>query len=158
MSRLSASIRHRLKFQHHTLFELTDGKDLSLKPDPSKWSVFEQIVHLAAYQPSFFHRIKLILETDEPTFQRYEAAKDPLFHDFLQLQLSDLESIITRDRQEIITLLFSLTEVELDRGANHPLYGHLDIVGWTEFFLIHEAHHLFAIFRMTRYDTMSQQQ
>lgn len=30
----------------------------------------------------------------------------------------------------------------------HPVYGPMTLEGWTEFFLLHEAHHLFTILRL----------
>jgi hypothetical protein len=42
-----------------------------------------------------------------------------------------------------------LSPDKLDRTGIHPKYGKLNIIDWTEFFLLHEAHHLFAIFQLT---------
>lgn len=51
--------------------------------------------------------------------------------------------------QNLNELIFTLSEKELDRTGVHKKYGDLNIVQWIEFFLLHEAHHLFTIFQLT---------
>jgi hypothetical protein len=150
MNMLSDSIQYRLRFQHQTLFELVEGKDLSRRPEPSKWSAFEQLVHLAAYQPVFLKRVQLILNTENPGFERYVAEQDPLFHEYIKKDLTGLLSIVSELRADICSELLGLDPEQLSRTGIHPRYGLMDITGWTEFFLLHEAHHLFAIFSLTR--------
>ncbi len=41
-----------------------------------------------------------------------------------------------------------LHEEQLMRIGLHPVYGPMTIEGWTEFFLLHEAHHFFTILRL----------
>ena len=36
--------------------------------------------------------------------------------------------------------------------GHHPKYGALTLVEWTEFFLLHEAHHLFTLFKLLNED------
>jgi hypothetical protein len=42
-----------------------------------------------------------------------------------------------------------LNDAILRREGIHPVYGVFNIGQWTDFFLLHEAHHLFAIFVLT---------
>jgi hypothetical protein len=39
---------------------------------------------------------------------------------------------------------------QLALKGTHPKYGTLMITEWTEFFLLHEAHHLFTLFRLSK--------
>jgi hypothetical protein len=49
-----------------------------------------------------------------------------------------------------LELITNLNDGELLLTGTHPKFGVLTIPGWTEFFLLHEAHHLFTIFRLAK--------
>ena len=116
--------------------------------DPAKWSIRDQVAHLAKYQPEFLRRIKLIVDTDVPSFPRYRADEDPEFEMWRSWTITKLIEALERGRHEIILYLNSLTPTELNRQGIHPIYGKLNIVDWVEFFLLHESHHLFSIFQL----------
>ncbi len=150
---LSTSIAVRLAHQHETISSLTDGlseTELKRKVIQDKWSGFEQIAHLAAYQPSFIGRLESILVEPEPAFERYSAEKDPLFHNCLKLSVTQLEDGIAADRLSIQKRLSGLSESELNRTGLHPKFGKMNLVQWTEFFLLHEAHHIYFLFMLTQ--------
>lgn len=143
----------RLQVQHNSLdFIIKDLSDSDLRKaiEPGKWSIFENIAHLAAYQHSFQKRIGIILNEENPSFPRYTAEADPLFHDMVTFSTNDVIDDLNYSRNEINVLLSELNDTELIRTAVHPLYGKMDIMQWTEFFLLHEAHHLFTIFKLER--------
>lgn len=69
---LSSSVLSRLQYQHHTISELTKNfteEQLRLRVNPDKWSAFENIVHLVAYQPIFIERIELMLKEENPSLE-----------------------------------------------------------------------------------------
>src|SRR6266700_502836 len=77
---LSTSILTRLEHQHETVHELTKGfseEQLRQRVNPDKWSVFQQLAHLASYQPVFLHRMQQIEQQHQPAFERYVADNDP---------------------------------------------------------------------------------
>jgi hemerythrin superfamily protein len=134
---LSASIIARLQYQHHTIAELSDKfteEQLKLHIVPDKWSAFENIVHLTAYQPTFTQRIELMLHEENPSFQRYVAENDDRFHEYLKLSLSVLLSHTNHDRSLIFDRLHSLSGVQLNRKGTHPKYGLLKVFQWADFF------------------------
>lgn len=138
-----------MEHQHLSLFDIIkDIDETGLKQHmiEGKWSAFENIVHLVAYQPTFMYRLQRILHEDQPVFERYTADNDPHFHACLQQSLPDLMEDFQTDRLMIMNNLRALSAVQLERKANHPKFGLLDIAGWAQFFLLHEAHHLFTIF------------
>ena len=148
---ITPSIQSRLQFQHQTVSELINGyseKDLKRQPIPGKWSAFENIVHLAVYQPVFHDRVDQILSGKNPSFQRYVADTDPDFIESLQKPLAEQ----LRHLHDVRTLIFQKitqsTPDQLSLTANHPKFGNLSLVQCTEFFLLHEAHHLFTIFQL----------
>jgi len=149
---LSDSILARLQYQYKTIDELISGlteEQLKQRINPGKWSAFENIVHLAAYQPTFIRRLNLMLNENEPLFERYVAENDPVFYEYLKKSLSELLSDIATKRIAIINLLKNLDEQQLNREGKHPVYGLITIARWADFFLLHEAHHLWIIFQLT---------
>jgi len=45
----------------------------------------------------------------------------------------------------VIHQVSGLSDEQLTRTGLHPVLGEMDIPLWLEFFLLHEAHHLYAI-------------
>jgi hypothetical protein len=150
---LSQSLHTRLLHQQETLPELIAGfseERLRQRTNPDKWSIFENIAHLAVYQHVFTNRLQHIVEEQEPAFERYVGDHDPLFLAYRERSLKEVLSDIARQRSHIIGLFDSYDEKLLQRSGLHPKYGRMSLLQWTEFFLLHEAHHLFAIFILTR--------
>jgi hypothetical protein len=115
---------------------------------PGKWSIFENIVHLASYQHAFMARVQRILDEDEPQFPRYVAETDPLFHDNCTKTTREIMQDLITARRAMIDKILPLDDKLLDRTGGHPLYGAMDVVRWLHFFVLHESHHLFTIFKL----------
>jgi hypothetical protein len=150
---LSTSILTRLQYQHQALPELIDGlseQQLKQRINPDKWSAFENIAHLAAYQPTFIVRMERIAVEEAPSFERYVAEKDPGFPVYLNYPLQTILEYIPLRAAIITTQLTHLDEAGLLRVALHPKYGRLTVTQWTQFYLLHEAHHLFTIFMLSQ--------
>lgn len=148
---LYTSLSDRLKTQYLTIEQLVSGINndkLNISPAHGKWSALDNIAHLARYQKIFTGRIHQILNEDTPVFDRYNGDFDPEFSPFRSLPLTALLEIINADRIIINDLLLELTPIELSRIGVHPKYGRLTILKWAEFFILHEAHHLFTIFQL----------
>lgn len=148
---LSSSIALRLQYQHQTINELIEGHaedQLKLRTIPDKWSLFENIVHLVSYQDIFQQRIDKILTGTNPSFERYVAENDPRFDEYLQQPLQQLLQTLHSVRKQFYDRLNHLSIDKLLFFGHHPKYGALTLVQWTEFFLLHEAHHLFTMFKL----------
>jgi hypothetical protein len=113
-----------------------------------KWSIHENIAHLAKYQPVFLDRIRKILTNETPEFEAYKAEDDDEFEIYCAFTTYELLKKISHDREIIFQLITNLPPDKLERTGTHPKYGKLTVLDWTEFFLLHEAHHLFTIFRL----------
>ena len=74
------------------------------------------------------------------------ADNDPQFPLYLELPLSQLLTGLDEHRAVIFNTLEGMREDDLKRIGRHPKYGSMDVHAWTEFFLLHEAHHLYTIF------------
>jgi hypothetical protein len=139
--------------QHGTIRDLTAGlpvESLQCRILPNKWSVFENIAHLAAYQPVFITRLERIGREPSPVFERYVAEQDPAFPSYLEKSYEALLGNIDDQRTVILSRLKDGGEVLLTKTGLHPRYGLLTGQEWTEFFLLHEAHHLYTIFQLVR--------
>lgn len=147
---LSASILARLQYQHQTIRELIKDlpkETLRQRVNPDKWSAFENIAHLAAYQTVFISRIERMKNEAPPEFERYVAEKDPLFPPYLERPLPELLADIDNRRSVIFSELTGMNEEMLGKTGLHPHYGLFTMAQWTEFFLLHEGHHLYIIFQ-----------
>jgi uncharacterized damage-inducible protein DinB len=150
---LYPSLISRLMDQHTSLDIMVTGLDdakLNQQPEPGKWSIHDNIAHLAVYQPLTINRIKAILEKESPTFDPYKADDDEIFLAWRQWPAHKLLSTLYTDRETLYQLVTKLSKAELNRTGTHLKYGKMTIVEWTEFFLLHEAHHQFTIFRLVQ--------
>ena len=90
-----------------------------------------------------------MLRDTEPLFERYVADNDPRFLQYLEKSLVELLEDIRSDRQVIVNLLMQANEQQLNRSGRHKAYGLIKLAGWVDFFLLHEAHHLWTIFQLS---------
>lgn len=149
---LPSSVSTRLQYQHKSLIEIIDGlsdEQIRMAVNPGKWSIFENIVHLTAYQHIFINRVKEMLELPTPSFQRYMAEADPMFHEKCTRSTREIMQDLLTTRKEMSAGLLSFTETDLAKTGTHPVYGPMNLLQWLNFFLLHEAHHLFTIFKLT---------
>jgi uncharacterized damage-inducible protein DinB len=152
MIQLPSSISTRLQYQHKSLLDIIDGlsdEQIRKVVYPGKWSIFENIVHLATYQHILIARLKLILESDNPVFERYTAEADPHFHDNCTKTSREIMQDLLTTRKEMAAGILSFDEPELIKTGTHPFFGKMTVLQWLDFFLLHEAHHLYTIFRLT---------
>jgi len=152
MIQLPSSISTRLQYQHKSLLDIIDGlsdEQIRKAVYPGKWSIFENIVHLTTYQHILINRLKLILETDNPVFERYTAETDPQFHDNCGKTTREIMQDLLTTRKEMAAGILSFDEPELIKTGTHPFFGKMTVLQWLDFFLLHEAHHLYTIFRLT---------
>ncbi|MDO3626238.1 DinB family protein [Mucilaginibacter sp. BT774] len=143
----------RLKTQHLAVAELVkniDDQRLNQHPEPGKWSIKDNIAHLVSYQPVFISRVHQMLKGDTPAFNAYRADNEPDFNEAQAWPPTDLLNKLNGNRRQILELITNLSDGELSLKGTHPKYSTMTITEWTEFFLLHEAHHLFTIFRLAK--------
>ena len=148
---LSASALSRLAYQHLTISELVYEVSETMmyyQPAPGKWSIHDNIAHLARYNTIFQDRIQTMLKIDNPEFDRYAAEGDKEFPAWQARSTKSLLDSIALERKIISTMASSMSPEQLARTGMHPRFGQLSITGWLEFFLLHEAHHIFTIFQL----------
>ncbi|MCK8490528.1 MULTISPECIES: DinB family protein [Spirosoma] len=148
---MKQSLLHRLASQpdalNHLLFGLTE-QQIRQRPPSGKWSIFENIAHLGRYQEIFVDRLHRINSEEAPLFNRYVADEDPGFSGWTQLSVDELLERLRGERATLNAFLSILPEEQLLRVGQHPASGMMTVEGWTELFLLHEAHHFFTVLQL----------
>jgi len=148
---LPSSVATRLQYQHKSLLDLIDDlsdEQIRMQVNTGKWSIFENIVHLQTYQHTFINRVRRMLDEANPVFERYTAEADPSFHDNCAKSTREIMQDMLSTRKEMAAGLLSFNDDDLQKTGVHPLYGKMNLLQWLNFFLLHESHHLFTIFKM----------
>ncbi len=148
---LPSSITTRLQYQHKSLLDIIEGlsdEQIRRNVNPGKWSIFENIVHLQTYQHTMIRRIRQMLDEANPSFAKYTAEADPLFLGNCHKTSREIMQDLLATRKEMASGILSFKESDIDRTGLHPVYGKMNLMEWLNFFLLHEAHHLFTIFKM----------
>jgi len=117
---------------------------------PGKWSAHEQLAHLARYHQIFLQRIDRMLTEQSPEFSRYRAEDDPEWPAWRDLPAQQLLVRISSMRAKLMARLRSLTEKDFERAGAHPKFGAMSLSLWLEFFLVHEAHHLYMVLQIVK--------
>ncbi len=148
---IPSSVASRLQYQHKSLLDLIEGlsdEQVRMQIVPGKWSIFENIVHLQTYQHTAIKRLRIILEHGNPIFEKYTAEADPLFLENCSLSTREVMQDLISIRKDFASGVLAFSEEDLKKTGQHPVYGKMNVVQWLNFFLLHEAHHLFTIFKM----------
>ncbi len=123
---------------------------LSIAIVPGKWSAHENLAHLARYHQIFLERIDRILAEDAPIFGRYRAEDDPEWPSWASLPSQQVLVRLSGMRTKLMAKLRSLSESDFLRTGVHPKFGAMNLSLWLEFFLVHEAHHLYVVLGLVR--------
>ena len=148
---MSSSISTRLHYQHKSLLDIIDGlsdEQVRRQVIAGKWSIFENIVHLQTYQHIFVKRVKQILDENNPLFPRYSAEGDPAFLDNCNKSTREVMQDLISTRKDITSGMALFKEEDFSKTGQHPAFGQMNLLQWLNFFLLHEAHHLFAVFKL----------
>ena len=123
---------------------------LSAATVPGKWLAHENLAHLARYHQIFLERIDRILAEDAPIFGRYRAEDDPEWPSWSSLPPQQVLGRLSGMRTKLMAKLRSLSESDFQRTGVHPKFGAMNLSLWLEFFLVHEAHHLYVVLGLVR--------
>lgn len=120
------------------------------KPVSGKWSAHEQLAHLARYHQIFLQRIERILAEQSPEFPRYRAEEDSEWKTWTSMTTQQVLVRLSSMRIKLMAQLHSLSEQDFTRTGVHPKFGEMSLSLWLEFFLVHEAHHLYVVLQLVR--------
>ena len=149
---LPEATRIRLQSQHQLIDELVSkltAEQLDQEVFQGKWTVRQQLAHLVRYQEMFFERVQTIMNSFNAVFSPYVAEEDEEFLKVTKLPVQALLISLKEMRETLNNFYFSLNSGELIRKGKHTQLGNFSIALWAEFFLLHEAHHIYSIFLMS---------
>lgn len=119
-------------------------------PASGKWSARENLAHLARIHEIYLERIRRMLSEERPVLNRYKAEEDPEWPQWAALPMDEVLRRLQRLRGELLQVIRNLSPDQLDRVGIHPAVGDMTIPEWIEFFLLHEAHHLYVAMQRAR--------
>jgi hypothetical protein len=143
---LASELALRLTGQLDALERLLHGASDALlwaRPKSGAWSAHENLAHCGRVQEIFFGRLDRILSETRPELPRYRAEEDG---DWPGWAADSPQRVLARFREqriELATRVAGLEPAALARTGVHSRFGELDVPGWLDFLLIHEAHHLY---------------
>jgi len=147
------SIKDRLNSQHFAIKELIKDLDedfINRSPETGKWSIQENLEHIVSYHQVFLTRVNKIINSDNPYFERYRSEGDANFDKMKKLLSVELLHHLEEERKKVTDFIFKLNKSELQKPGTHQKFGVMNVVEWIEFFLLHEAHHIYTIFKLSR--------
>jgi hypothetical protein len=145
---LHTRLAARLLDQANDIRRLTAGLDeeaLARRPIPEKWSLKELVAHLWRVQEVFESRIEAMLTQTKPSLAPYDANSDPGFEAKLNSTFEELLAGFMGDRDELTSLLDSLSAGDWRHRGMHPEYRHYDVRFAVEYLACHEAHHIYQM-------------
>ncbi len=134
LMKMYQSLIDRLRNQHEAIAAMVEDLDegfLRAHPEQGKWSIHDNIAHLAKYQPVFIERMNAILHLHEPVFNAYRAEYDPDFEIWRGWNTPNFLGKLDSDRREIFDLITGLSAEDLNRVGIHKKRGRLTIVDMT---------------------------
>jgi uncharacterized damage-inducible protein DinB len=153
ISRTDESQLVRLKTQLASvdvLFAGASPERIDRRPASGKWSARENLAHIGRYHEIFLERLRRILAETSPQFARYRAEEDPGWQEWAPKPLEVVRSQITALRMKLIDTIAGLQAADYARVGIHSAFGEMTLSLWLEFFLVHEAHHLYVILQRIR--------
>lgn len=143
-----AHLVSRLEEQAQDIQRLVSGLDedaLATRLIPNKWSLKELVCHLWRVQEVFESRIEAMLTQSDPLISPYEPDGDPEFDQKLKSTAAELVQGFLTERDQLATLLQSLSPADWHRPGCHPEFPYYDVHFQVEMMVWHEAHHLYQI-------------
>ena len=150
---MESSILTRLIHQLDCLPEVLGSAtpdSLHRHPAPGKWSAHENLAHLVRVQEVMLSRLERMLGEDSPRLDRYDAQSDPDWPQCAALTTHQVLEQLHTTRKRLIATVEKLSAGETERMGVHSRMGSMALATWLEFFLVHEAHHLYLTFLRSR--------
>ena len=94
--------------------------------------------------------MRRILSEDGPALLQYRAEDDADWPAWAVLSTDEVLRRLSSLRSELMGVAGRFTSAELARTGIHSRFGPMPLTLWIEFFLLHEAHHLYTILKRAR--------
>jgi DinB superfamily len=132
------------------VFGDVNPKRIDRRPASGKWSARENLAHLGRYHEIFLERLHRIVTESSPRFARYRAEEDPGWQEWASRPVEEVRTRLAALRLNLVDKIVGLQPREYARVGVHSSFGEMTLSLWLEFFLIHEAHHVYVILQRLR--------
>jgi uncharacterized damage-inducible protein DinB len=132
------------------LFAGASPERIDRRSASGKWSARENLAHIGRYHEIFLERLGRIRAETSPQFARYRAEDDPGWQEWASRPPEAVRSRITALRAKLVDTIAGLPAADYSRVGIHSAFGEMTLSLWLEFFLVHEAHHLYVIMQRIR--------
>jgi uncharacterized damage-inducible protein DinB len=126
------------------------AEQLEWRPPSGKWSARENLAHLGRQHEVFLERLRRILSEEAPALEAYRAERDPEWPRWAGMSAAEALSRLRALRDTLLEEAARLDARALARPGVHSRLGPMSLELWIEFFLTHEAHHLYVILKRAR--------
>ena len=123
---------------------------LRRRPASGAWSAHENLAHLARHHEVMLERVDRILAEARPELPRYRAEEDPRWPEWAARSPGEVLRALRELRARLVARVEALSAEEAGRVGVHATFGPLPLSAWLEFFLLHEAHHLYVALTRAR--------
>ena len=106
--------------------------------------------HTIREKQKLLARVRRIVTELAPTFQRYRAEEDPDWSAWASLPVEEIQRRLVGLRAALIHEIKAIRPGDLSRIGVHSSFGRMSLNLWVEFFLVHEAHHLYIVLQRLR--------
>jgi uncharacterized damage-inducible protein DinB len=130
---------------------LTEGLTPELlkeRPGEGRWSLHEITLHLCETQDIFTERVARMLIEGRPVITPYAPDDARREGAYLARDFQEAVTTLRRQRENLLTLLDSLTDEQWSREGEHPEIRHYSVERCMESFMRHEEHHLYGMFNI----------
>ncbi len=145
---LPASTRRRLECQLLALPAILGDattREIGRRPPSGQWSARENLAHIARHHEVFLERLARIMSEDAPRIDRYRAEDDRKWSRWSGRSTAEILRKLPILRARVVERVRTLSAAQTARVGVHSRLGPLSVARWVEFFLVHEAHHLYVI-------------
>jgi hypothetical protein len=118
---------------------------LEWHPPSGQWSALENLAHVARHHEVTIERLGRMLAEEAPPLPRYRAEDDPAWRTWQKARKADVLPSLASLRRRLVDFVTGLDAACYARVGVHPRFGRMSTADVLDFFLIHEAHHLYVV-------------
>ena len=145
------AILRRLESQLEGLDLVLGGAPaLDRRPASGGWSAGENLAHVARHHEAMLERLRRIRDEQAPSLPAYRAENDPEWPLWAGRPIEEIRERLQALRAELLAVVRRLDPAGWRRTGVHSRLGSLTVAEWLEFFLDHEAHHLYVLMKRAR--------
>ncbi len=112
---------------------------------PGKWTIHENVCHLAQAEEMIHHRFQLFKTDPQPTFEPYLPGDTVSDSELINLDLEDQLLTFDKSRKSTVDLLGSFEDFHWEKQATHPQYEEYNALILLRHTLMHDHFHMYRV-------------